>query len=197
VLGDHRRNERFEHLHHVDRAGQQRGAILRHRPVGHSPDRSGRHAGAAQIFLQTHPWRRHLADRGEANVCQIPQAKVGTFGPPDQQERVPRHHLGETHEIAGGVPMIALHDPHRTAPTDIGLAGQDRGRGGAGFRRGHEPHVDAFAGVKFMRERDVKRRVKQPAQRLPQRNGHARAPPPRAESATTLPAHASYSFSNT
>ena len=79
-------------------------------------ERRRSHARAAQILLQAHPRRRHLADRADAQAQQVAQRKSRARRAAEQEKRIARDHFGEVHQVAVRRLGVGLHHAHRAAP---------------------------------------------------------------------------------
>ena len=100
--------EGLEELNHIHRTGAERIGIDGHGPVRDAVDGRRIDASVAQVLLQTHPRRRHLAHRGETNLRKTGKLEVWARRPPDQKERIAGDHLAKT-DKAGVRMLIPVH----------------------------------------------------------------------------------------
>src|SRR5215813_2118062 len=120
--------------------------------------------GAAQIFLQAEPWRRHLADGGHTLSVEFGKCEFGARLAADQKEGVAGHRLGKTDKIAIGPAIIGLHDPHRPAPGDIDGAIEQPLHRSPRLGRADELDLDPFAAISAAGKRRVERSIQETAQ---------------------------------
>ena len=156
--------------------GAQRGDVLHHRASRDAIQPRWRNPRPAQIFLQAHPWRRHLADSRQPHTRQIAQPEIRPRRASYQQERIAGYDLGETDQIAAWDQLVGLHHPHRPAPADIDAAVEQSARRVAGPWCGDETNLHPGRRVSVLRKRHVERRIEQSAQRFLQNDRHPRIP---------------------
>ena len=166
----HLAGEGLEHLRHIQRAGGQRGGILRHGLAGHGADRPLVDAGANEIALQAPGRRWHLGDQPQPQPGQVLQHEARPRRGAEQQEGVAHHHGAEAAEGAARVLAAQQQRPHRPGPGEVGLAGQQLRRRRVGGAGGDQPQVDALPGEAATRLGEVEGRIEQRAERFEQ--GH-------------------------